>query len=119
MDTLMQRILLRRRALTLLAVTSSAVSVWGCGTTLPPKELLDARAEFQRASTGPAMQIVPADVHVASEALDAANKSFTDNKDAPETLAKAYVAMRKAQIAEVIAATKQNDQARADALHDA
>jgi outer membrane protein OmpA-like peptidoglycan-associated protein len=119
MDTLMQRILLRKRALTLLAVGSSAVSLGGCGTTLPPKELLDARAEFQRAASGPAMQIVPADVHVASEALDAANKSFTDNKDAPETIVKAYVAMRKAQIAEVIAATKQNDQARADAMHDA
>jgi outer membrane protein OmpA-like peptidoglycan-associated protein len=80
---------------------------------------LDARAEYQRAASGPAMQIVPTDVHVAREALDTADKSFSDNGDTPETRDKAYVAMRKAQVAEVIAATKQTDQARADALRDA
>jgi len=112
------RIFLRNGALVLCAALSVPL-LWGCSTVLPPKDLLDARAEYQRAASGPAMQIVPADVHVAREALDSADKSFSDNGDTPETRDKAYVAMRKAQVAEVIAATKQTDQARADALRDA
>jgi len=90
----------------------------GCKTVLPPKELLDARTEYQRAASGIAMQLAPADVHLARESLDTADKSFSDNGDTPETRDRAYVAMRKAQLAEVIAATKQIDQARADAQRD-
>jgi outer membrane protein OmpA-like peptidoglycan-associated protein len=90
-----------------------------CKTALPPKELLDARTEYEHAASGPAMQLVPADVHLAREALDVADKSFSDHGDTPETKDRAYVAMRKAQLAEVIATTRQLDQARADAQRDA
>jgi outer membrane protein OmpA-like peptidoglycan-associated protein len=115
----MHTFFLRSHTLTVCTATSVALSLWGCATALPPKDLLDARTEYQRAASGPAIQIVPSDVHLASEALDAANKSFSDNGDTPETRDKAYVAMRKAQLAEVIASTKQIEQARADALRDA
>jgi outer membrane protein OmpA-like peptidoglycan-associated protein len=101
------------------ATVALAVTLMGCRTALPPKDLLDARTEYQRAATGVAMQLAPADVHIARESLDAADKSFSDNGDTPETRDRAYVAMRKAQLAEVIAATKQLDQARADAARDA
>jgi outer membrane protein OmpA-like peptidoglycan-associated protein len=93
--------------------------LFGCKTVLPPKDLLDARTEYQRAASGVTIQLVPADVHLAREALDAADKSFSDNGDSPETREKAYVAMRKAQLAEVLAQTKQIDQARADAQKEA
>jgi outer membrane protein OmpA-like peptidoglycan-associated protein len=94
-------------------------TLFACKTALPPKDLLDARDEYQRAASGLAGQIAPADLHLARESLDAADKSFTDNGDTPETKDKAYVAMRKAQLAEVVAATKQIDQKRADAQRDA
>jgi outer membrane protein OmpA-like peptidoglycan-associated protein len=90
-----------------------------CKTALPPKDLLDARTEYEQAAAGPAIQLAPADVHVAREALDVADKSFSDKGDTPETRDKAYVAMRKAQLAEVIASTKQLDQARGDAQREA
>lgn len=91
----------------------------GCATALPPKELLDARSEYQRVAAGPAGQTVPADVHVAHESLDAADRSFTDNGDSVETRDKAYVALRKAQIAEAIAQTKLAEQARDQTQRDA
>jgi outer membrane protein OmpA-like peptidoglycan-associated protein len=96
-----------------------ACALAGCKTALPPKDLLDARDEYARVAAGLPGKLVPADVHVAKESLDAADKSFLDNGDSPETRDKAYVAMRKAQLADVIAATKQQDQHRADLQRDA
>lgn len=96
-----------------------ACALAGCGATLPPKELVDARTEFQRASTGSASQIVPADVHVAHESLDAAERSFADNGDTPDTRDRAYVALRKSQLAEAIAETKLAEQARDQTQRDA
>ena len=110
----------RGRAVAVVAlVLVLGAALAGCKTVLPPKDLLDARTEYQRAASGVTIQLVPADVHLAREALDAADKSFSDNGDTPETREKAYVAMRKAQLAEVLAQTKQIDQARADAQRDA
>jgi outer membrane protein OmpA-like peptidoglycan-associated protein len=91
----------------------------GCGTTLPPKELKDARAEYQRVAAGSASQIVPADVHLARESLDAADKEFSDSGDSIETKDKAYVALRKAQLAEAIAQTKLAEQGRDQTQRDA
>jgi outer membrane protein OmpA-like peptidoglycan-associated protein len=96
-----------------------ATAIGGCGTTLPPKDLLDARTEYQGAAGGAATPYAPADLHIARESLDAADKSFTDNGDTPETRDRAYIAMRKSQLAEVIAATKQLDQAKSDAQREA
>jgi outer membrane protein OmpA-like peptidoglycan-associated protein len=98
---------------------SLAGTLSGCGATMPPKELVDARSEFQRASTGSANQVAPADVHVAHESLDLAEKAFTDNGDKIETRDLAYVALRKAQLAEAIAGTKLAEQARDQTLTDA
>jgi outer membrane protein OmpA-like peptidoglycan-associated protein len=96
-----------------------ACSLAGCKTALPPKDLLEAREEYQRAASGLAGKLAPADVHIARESLDAADKAFLDTGDTPETRDKAYVAMRKSQLAEVIATTKQIDQSRSDAQRDA
>lgn len=81
-------------ALTLLAGT------FACGETLPPKELVDARAAYDRAAQGKAGQLHPATVYEAKQALDKAEGSFKQTADAPETKDLAYVAQRKAQYAE-------------------
>jgi len=75
----------------------------GCGATLPPKELVDARAAYDAASKGPAAQQSPAELHVARQALDAAERSFNDDGDSQHTKDAAYVAIRKAQTADSIA----------------
>lgn len=84
----------------LVSVTSLVV---GCSSTLPPKELVDARAAYQSASKGPASQQSPAELHVAKQSLDQAERSFSDNGDAPETKDYAYIAIRKSQLAETMA----------------
>lgn len=81
----------------------SIVSVFvlaGCGSTLPPKELVDARAAYQTAAKGPAASQNPAELHVAKQSLDAAERSFNDDGDSPETKDLSYIAIRKSQLAE-------------------
>jgi outer membrane protein OmpA-like peptidoglycan-associated protein len=85
-----------------LAAVLGLVAV-GCATPLPPKELVDARAAYQTASKGPAAQQNPAELHVAKQALDQAERSFNDEGDAPQTKDFSYVAIRKSQLAEASA----------------
>lgn len=93
----------------------------GCGSTLPPKELVDARAAYQSASKGPAAQQSPAELHVAKQALDQAERSFSDDGDSPQTKDYAYIAIRKSQLAEASAraliAQKDKDAAERDATN--
>jgi len=90
----------------------------GCGASAPPKELLDARAAYQKAQTGQANQINPAQVHVAKQSLDQAEKAFDDSPGSPETRDRAYIALRKAQLADAQAgmmdAERQREQAQKD-----
>jgi outer membrane protein OmpA-like peptidoglycan-associated protein len=91
----------------------------GCGSTLPPKELIDARAAYQAAARGPAAQQAPAELHVAKQSLDQAERSFNDDGDSPQTKDYAYIAIRKAQLAEASAraliAQKDKDAAEREA----
>jgi len=75
----------------------------GCASSQPPPELVDARAAYARASTGDARSVSPTALHDAKLALDNAEKKFSDNSDG--TRDAAYVATRKAQLAEVLAQT--------------
>ncbi len=86
-----------------IALASLFAAAVGCGSTLPPKELVDARAGYQSASKGPAAQQSPAELHVAKQALDAAERSFADDGDSPTTKDFAYIAIRKASLAEASA----------------
>ena len=79
------------------------VGLVGCGSTLPPKELVDARAQYQSASKGPAAQQSPAELHVAKQSLDVAERSFADDGDSPTTKDYSYIAIRKAQLADASA----------------
>ena len=73
-----------------------AVMLAACGSSRPSAELVDARRTYDRARTGPAAALAPADVVEARRALDRAERA--DNGSSEErTLA--YVAMRMAQVA--------------------
>src|SRR5687768_13329936 len=91
----------------------------GCGSTLPPKELVDARASYQSASKGPAAQQSPAELHVAKQSLDVAERSFADDGDSPVTKDFSYIAIRKAQLADASAraalAVKEKEAAEREA----
>ncbi|HEY8074567.1 MAG TPA: OmpA family protein [Labilithrix sp.] len=99
----------------------SLVLMVGCGSNLPPKELVDARAAYQLAAKGPAAQQSPAELHVAKQALDQAERSFNDEGDAPATKDFSYIAMRKAELAAASAraalAVKDKEAAERDAAN--
>ena len=80
---------------------------------MAPQDLVAARGAYDRASHGPAAQLDPADLHVAKETLDLAEKSFADNGDTRETRDFAYTAERRTEIAESHARTMQFDQQKA------
>jgi len=77
----------------------------GCSQTLPPKQLADARSEYQKASTSPNAGNVQADLYDAHEALKVAEQSFKDNGDTEQTKSLAYVADRKIIAAEAKGST--------------
>jgi outer membrane protein OmpA-like peptidoglycan-associated protein len=82
----------------------------GCAHDAPPRELLDARAAYQRAEYGQASRLSPTSVHEADLALQKAERSYQDDAKSPETRDMAYVAERKAQLAEVQASTMALEQ---------
>jgi outer membrane protein OmpA-like peptidoglycan-associated protein len=77
-----------------------------CASSPPPRQLLDARAAYNRARIGKAAQFTPADLHTAKVALTAAEKAYEDDAESPETFALSYVALRTAQLVESKANTK-------------
>ena len=91
--------------------------VGGCAAT-PPQQLKDARVAYQRASTGPAAQHTPADLHKAKTALDTAEKNFAEEEGSQKTVDLAYIAERTAQIAEARAEGAIAEKERAKATQD-
>ena len=96
------------------ALALCAMLFAGCGTAPPPRHLLDARAAYNQARVGKAAQFVPAELHTAKVALNAAEQAYEDDAESPETYALAYVALRTAQLAEAKGNTKS---AQADLSH--
>jgi len=89
----------------------------GCAS-VPPPELINARQAYQHASAGQAAQLVPAELHKAQEALAIAEKSFQDDPQSFRTRDLAYVADRKAKMAEAFATTAAGNAATAKANKD-
>ncbi len=85
------------------------------GERVPPKSLVDARAEYDRAKVGITVQLDPTDVHEAEVALQKAEAAWNDHPDDPETIDLAMIAQRKAAIAEAeaLASKAQQDADRA------
>lgn len=84
------------------AIALGLLSAGGCAPTIP-HELADARSAYQHAAGGRASELSPAEVHKAKEALVKAEESWADNPTSARTRDLAYVAQRKAQLAEAIA----------------
>jgi outer membrane protein OmpA-like peptidoglycan-associated protein len=79
----------------------------GACASAPPASLVDARAAYQRASTGPAEWLAPAQLHAAQTSLSLAEKSYEDDVASMNARDRAYVAQRKAELAEVQARIAQ------------
>jgi outer membrane protein OmpA-like peptidoglycan-associated protein len=86
---------------TVVVSTVTLAALAGCGASQPPKEILDARAAYQRAQAGPAAQLDPTAVHEAKSALDTAEQANADDPSSEKTRDLGYVAMRRAELAEV------------------
>lgn len=78
-----------------------------CATSYPPKELLDARATYNRAQYGAASLPDRTDLLTAERALSAAEESFKKSGNTVGGTDLAYMAQRRAQIAEANAGTLQ------------
>jgi outer membrane protein OmpA-like peptidoglycan-associated protein len=91
-------------------------AIAGCASAIPPQDLVTARATYNRVSHGPAAALDPAALHSAAESLQVAEQSFAKDGDTQETRDLAYVADRRAQLAEVRAQTAQTSQDQAQTL---
>jgi len=85
---------------------------------MPPKELLDARSAYDKAKASEASQLKPETLHEAKVALDRAEKSYVDDPGAQKTRDLAYVAQRRAEIADVQARDAKAGQDKAQAELD-
>lgn len=104
-----------------LAALAGVVGIIGCASTIAPQELVNARTAYDRAGSGPAAQSNPADLHEAKTQLDTAEQTFSEDGDTQETRDQAYLALRKTELAEVVARTKQSNQTTegvVDAMHE-
>jgi len=72
----------------------------------PPGELVHARTAYEKAAAGPAKEYTPADLHIAKESLVSAEKAFKDDGDTVIVRDRAYIAQRKAEMAETLARTE-------------
>jgi outer membrane protein OmpA-like peptidoglycan-associated protein len=108
------------RSIGLLVAFTSAGGIIGCAPAMPPKDLVSARSTFDEASKGEAQQLNPAGVHAAKEQLDIAEASFANDGDTQGTRDEAYLAIRKAELAKVVARTMRANLAKesvVDAMH--
>ncbi|MCK6548217.1 OmpA family protein [Myxococcota bacterium] len=76
-----------------------AGAVTACATATP-RDLVQARATYNRVAGGPAAESARSHLMTARKALDRAEESFAEHGDNPDTRDLAYIAERLAQIAE-------------------
>ena len=106
------------RSFTLALAICMGVSA--CAASLPPPDLVTARAAYARANGGQTPALNPRDMDVARKQLDVAEASFDKDGDTQETRDAAYLALRKTELAEVIGRTRQSDMLTGktvDAMH--
>jgi outer membrane protein OmpA-like peptidoglycan-associated protein len=84
----------------------------GCGASLPPKELLSARDAFQKAKEAQAPELAPVQLEEARQALAKADERFNDKGDDQTTRYLAYVAERRAEVAQSSAGAEAAKRAR-------
>ena len=107
-----------RNGATLAVLTMFAAGGLGCAHKFPPpRELVEARAAYSRASAGPAQQLAPARLKLARQALQAAEMSYGGAPES-EVRDRAYIAIRRAEAAEAEAEGDLAAQRRERALHE-
>ncbi len=84
----------------------------GCGATLPPPELVEARRVYAATEAGPAKALAPAQLDTAKQALDKAEKSFEEEGDEQITKDLAYIADRRAKVAAADAGREEAERSR-------
>ena len=89
----------------------------GCSSTVP-RELSSAREAYRRASTGHAARVAPAKLHVANQALAKAEVAYQDDPESYRARDLAYVAERKAELAEVAASIALAKKSKVDANNE-
>lgn len=98
----------------LFVLAAGAVPLVACSTTTP-SELVDARAAYRRAASGPAAEHSKAQLATAKRALDRAEDEFDDDGNEQDTRDLAYIAERLSQGAEseasLILAQKERSEA--------
>jgi outer membrane protein OmpA-like peptidoglycan-associated protein len=97
-------------------IIAALALIVACGAEVPPQELVDARDAYAKAQQGPAAKYVPAELHVAQEALATAENQFNSDAKSPDTVDDAYIALRKIQraVALGIAAKADDDKHMAE-----
>lgn len=88
----------------ILILSAATLSLSACAPKVP-QELTDAREAYSVASGGPAVELVPAELHKAHQALEAAETSFENDPRGFRTVDLAYIAERKTQLAVALAST--------------
>jgi outer membrane protein OmpA-like peptidoglycan-associated protein len=84
---------------------AATLATAACATTEPPKELVDAREAYLRSEHGKAREYNPAALHEAKVQLDKAEAAYQDDGASEVTRDEAYIALRRAERAEVEAST--------------
>jgi outer membrane protein OmpA-like peptidoglycan-associated protein len=107
---------MKRISTSVLPLVALSLLAVACASAPPPKELVDARAAYTRASQGVAKDLAPAQLDTGKQALDAAERSFEEEGDDPVTKDLSYVALRRIESAEAEAGREQatRDVAQAD-----
>jgi outer membrane protein OmpA-like peptidoglycan-associated protein len=100
------------------SIVFAVAVVSGCASTPAPPELLEARSAYIRAESGIAAQYKPDQLHEAKVALDRAEAAYADSPGNQSTRDLAYVAERRAQLAEVQARDAKMAQEKAQAEAD-
>lgn len=75
------------------------LSIAACGSSLPTKELRDARTAYQEATQGKAAELAPDKLLSAKQALDRAESAFQEDAGSDKEKSLAYIAQRMAQLA--------------------
>jgi outer membrane protein OmpA-like peptidoglycan-associated protein len=94
-----------------LTVPLTLLGVAACGgDRVPPKSLVDARADYAHAKDGIAGRLDPTDLHEAEVSLDKAEHAWANAPDEPTTADLAIIADRKALLADAVASTMKSQQ---------
>ena len=102
----------------LVTLVAFVLPLAACGAHMPPKELVDARAAYDHAAGMESTSLVPAELHVAKESLEVAERKFADDPDSQDVRDSAYVAMRKAQRAEALGSVAAATDSKHTAEHE-